>query len=271
MQRLRYVTLICLKISIQTNISVGLYYKLHGVHRPVTMKKATIKRRKRVIAAQDDAESVENDGSGRSAEGTPERGTTNADGSVNLGFRRRAEQLPPIEPRAGFGVPGGQPSPVPTDPAAYQTSRHPHQDVPVYLNEENRLASLATVASTEERQPSLSPASFLSSNRKRSFSATEADPVSDANRESTKRVSSIQSILNPADSSEQTRYEERPVHGRSPSAGHPARYSPGQGREASADGEGKMERREALQRETERMRAILAAKERELAELALQE
>ncbi|KAI8876542.1 hypothetical protein K501DRAFT_288849, partial [Backusella circina FSU 941] len=29
----------------------GLYYKLHNVHRPITMKKSTIKRRKRVTAA----------------------------------------------------------------------------------------------------------------------------------------------------------------------------------------------------------------------------
>ncbi|RAL65597.1 hypothetical protein DID88_005269 [Monilinia fructigena] len=29
----------------------GLYYKLHGVHRPVTMKKSIIKRRKRVVPA----------------------------------------------------------------------------------------------------------------------------------------------------------------------------------------------------------------------------
>lgn len=235
------------------------------------MKKATIKRRKRVIAAQDDAESVENDGSGGSTEGTPERGTMNCDGSVNLGFRRRAEQLPPIEPRTGFGAPDGHPSPVPTDPAAYQTSHHQNQDIPMYLNEENRLASLATVASTEERQPSLSPASFLSSNRKRSFSATEADPVSDANREHTKRVSSIISILNPAESSEQTRYDDRAAYAGSPSARYAARYSPGQGREASSDGEVNTQRREALQREAEKMRAMLAAKEKELAELGLQE
>lgn len=233
------------------------------------MKKATIKRRKRVIAAQDDAESVENDGSGGSTEGTPERGTMNDDGSVNLGYRRRAAQLPPIEPRPGFGVPGGQPSPVPTDPAAYQTSQHHQQDVPMYLNEENRLASLATVASSEERQPSLSPASFLSSNRKRSFSATETDPAGDAGA---KRVSSIISILNPTDSSEQTRCEERRAYARSPSAGFGAqRYSPGRGREPSAEGEMMAERREALRREAEGMRALLAAKERELAELGLQE
>ncbi|SPN99668.1 related to siderophore regulation protein (GATA factor) [Cephalotrichum gorgonifer] len=276
----------------------GLYYKLHGVHRPVAMKKATIKRRKRVIAAQDDGESVENDGSGRSTEGTPERGTTNADGSVNLGFRRRADQLPPIEPRPGLSAPGSQQSPLPsTDPSGYQTSYPRQQDVPMYLHEENRLASLATVASTEERQPSLSPASFLSSNRKRSFSATEPDSslaAHDASRESTKRISSIISILNPADeASPDPAYErQREQHpaSRSPHSGYPAasnnsqyspsvsgaRYSPGMPgthnyREASSEREAKTERRDALRREAERMRAMLAQKERELEEMSMQD
>lgn len=248
------------------------------------MKKATIKRRKRVIAAQDDGASVDNDGSGRSAEGTPERGTMNDDGSINLGFRRRANQLPPIEPRPDIGVPGGQPSPVPsTDPAAYQTSQPPQQDVPMYLNEENRLASLATVASGEDRQPSLSPASFLSSNRKRSFSATEPDPLTapDASRESTKRISSIISILNPAEeTTPEPTYDDRreyPV-ARSPHSvryatqgpGGP-QYSPGsqQYREDSSDREAKAGRRDALRREAEGMRAMLAQKERELAEMGI--
>lgn len=244
------------------------------------MKKATIKRRKRVIAAQDDAESIDNDGSGRSIEGTPERGTMNDDGSVNLGFRRRAQQLPPIEPRAGLGVPGGQPSPLSTDPATHQTSLQPQQpqqhDAPMYLNEENRLASLATVASSEERQPSLSPASFLSSSRKRSFSAAEGDPPPSS--EGSKRVSSIKSILNPADESAQMRYDEgREYAARSPHAGFAVtagagQYSPGRGgREASAEGPGVAGRREALRLEAERMRDMLAQKERELAELGLQD
>lgn len=237
------------------------------------MKKATIKRRKRVIAALDDAESVDNDGSGRSTEGTPERGTMNDDGSVNLGFRRRAQQLPPIEPRTGLGVPGSQPSPMSTDPATHQTSLQPQQDVPMYLNEENRLASLATVASSEERQPSLSPASFLSSSRKRSFSAAEGDPS--PNSEGSKRVSSIKSILNPADESEQMRYEEgREYANRSPHAGFAVaagQYSPRRGREASAEGPGMAGRREALRLEAEKMRDMLAQKEKELAELGLQD
>jgi len=252
------------------------------------MKKATIKRRKRVIAAQDDAESVEYEGSTRSTEGTPERGTMNADGSVNLGLRRRPDQPLAIEPRPGFSVPGGQGSPG-SGPAAYRSTHGlPQHDVPMYLNEENRLASLATVASSEERQPSLSPASFLSS-RKRSFSATEPDPPTspEGNHETTKRISSIISILNPTDDGaiETSGYEDRrdfyhsnarSPHGYATNTGSvPAsgssHYSPNVPtyyRDVSSERDpSKEERREALRREAERMRAMLAQKERELAEL----
>lgn len=40
--------------------ALGLYYKLHGVHRPVVMKKETIKRRKRVVPAALQDQSPEN-------------------------------------------------------------------------------------------------------------------------------------------------------------------------------------------------------------------
>ena len=257
------------------------------------MKKATIKRRKRVIAAQDDPENAEYEGSARSAEGTPERGTLNPDGSVNLGLRRRPDQPLAIEPRAGYSISGSQGSPITsTDPIAYRSPRGPQHDVPMYLNEENRLASLASIASTEERQPSLSPASFLSS-RKRSFSATEPElPVSpDGTHEATKRISSIISILNPADESaiETSDYENRRdfYHSNARSPHSAAGYSskpvasvassssqycpnvPTYYRDISSerDSSSKDERREALRREAERMRAMLAQKERELAEL----
>lgn len=39
---------------------VGLYHKLHGSHRPVGMKKSTIKRRKRVVPALQDSSSIVN-------------------------------------------------------------------------------------------------------------------------------------------------------------------------------------------------------------------
>ena len=37
-------------------IMIGLYHKLHGVHRPVAMKKSVIKRRKRVVPATNEQE-----------------------------------------------------------------------------------------------------------------------------------------------------------------------------------------------------------------------
>ncbi|KAI8975938.1 hypothetical protein BDB01DRAFT_804744 [Pilobolus umbonatus] len=39
----------------------GLYYKLHNVHRPVSMRRSVIKRRKRIIVAQDSDEEIEDD------------------------------------------------------------------------------------------------------------------------------------------------------------------------------------------------------------------
>lgn len=102
------------------------------------------------------------------------------------------------------------------------------------------------------RQPSLSPSAFLSpgTGRKRSFGdANEGDGQP-------KRLSSIKSILNHG-------YEDE---------GERGRYSPGYGEGNGSAGYGaeereRIERREMLQREAERMREALKAKERELAEL----
>ena len=46
--------------SIWLLTGIGLYYKLHGSHRPVTMKKSVIKRRKRVVPAGDGSPSMTN-------------------------------------------------------------------------------------------------------------------------------------------------------------------------------------------------------------------
>lgn len=54
MQCLWYVVLsssLAYKGLLGSRSSTGLYYKLHGAHRPVNMNKTTIKRRKRVPAA----------------------------------------------------------------------------------------------------------------------------------------------------------------------------------------------------------------------------
>jgi hypothetical protein len=132
----------------------------------------------------------------------------------------------------------------------------------------------------------MSPASFLSPRRKRSFSATDTETASNADfgPESAKRISSIKSILNPAGSgginhsggADMDDYTLPPlrsaggllgphIKGVSPPAG-----SPKDGRGHAIQNESdqhKAERRLALQREADRMREMLAAKERELMEL----
>ncbi|KAK4061216.1 transcriptional regulator family: GATA type zinc finger [Trichoderma aggressivum f. europaeum] len=270
----------------------GLYYKLHGVHRPVTMKKATIKRRKRVIPAAQDEEMDEGmEGlETQSQERTPERGTINEDGSVNLGLRRRPGHPLTIEPQPTSRNPSPLPSASASDLAVYHQHSTASRSMPPSLNDENKLAPLASMNSTiaDERQSSLSPASFLSPNRKRSFSSTEADSVkgADGGHDSSKRISSIKSILNPSTNADEISntgptsadrgdYSLPPL--RSPASISP-KLSGGGGftpfnatsRPQDIDAESeriKAERRLLLRQEAERMREMLAAKERELMEL----
>jgi GATA-binding protein, other eukaryote len=270
--------------------SLGLYYKLHGVHRPVTMKKATIKRRKRVIPANQDEEmdDATETASQQSFERTPERGTVNDDGSVNLGLRRGAEQPMTIEPRHAIR-PNRQHSPLSTssDLAAYQQQSLRPRNPGSSMNEDNRLPPLNSFANETERQSSMSPASFMSSARKRSFSSTEPEPRQgdDGGSDGTKRLSSIKSILNPSFSGSGSHlggsalddrdYSLPPL--RSPgttvaSAPSPGMYSTRDHTPTLLEGpseneQSKASRRAALQKEAERMREVLAAKERELLEL----
>ncbi|KAI1824179.1 hypothetical protein F4861DRAFT_539203 [Xylaria intraflava] len=271
----------------------GLYYKLHGVHRPVTMKKSVIKRRKRVIPASQEEGSVEaEDGmvidsveqQSQYAESEMERGSVNEDGSVNLGLRRKTDNhlgLP--EPMCS----GRGSTPIPSaDPTAY----HTYQTLQPLssrdsIADDNRLPPLTSIMN--DRQSSISPASFLGpSSRKRSFSATDSDaPGSEFNAEHTKRLSSIKSILNPTselssefsstteDSSEVLRLRSpanKILPGLNPNGfSMPSSIVPSmRSRETTADVErSKADRRAALQQEAERMREMLAAKERELAAL----
>ncbi|KAI0489874.1 hypothetical protein F4859DRAFT_170257 [Xylaria cf. heliscus] len=272
----------------------GLYYKLHGVHRPVTMKKSVIKRRKRVIPASQeevtaDAEdamvidSVEQQS--QYAESEMERGSMNEDGSINLGLRRKTDHITllPEPMHSGQGA-----TPIPsTDPMAYHTSQTLQPRDPI--NDDNRLPPLASIMS--DRQSSISPASFLGpSSRKRSFSTTDSDvPSSEFNLEHTKRLSSIKSILNPTSGSSPnfgsvTDDASDMLRLRSPASSLMSPPSPGgfsitssmipsiipsiRSRETTVDSErSKADRRAALQQEAERMRELLAAKERELAAL----
>ncbi|KAI8633425.1 hypothetical protein F5Y19DRAFT_462445 [Xylariaceae sp. FL1651] len=272
----------------------GLYYKLHEVHRPVTMKKSVIKRRKRVIPANQEDALVDTDDAmivdsveqqSRYAESDIERGSMNEDGSVNLGLRHRTDHrltLLPEPIRSGQGS-----TPISsTDPMAYHTSQTLQplgtRDI---LNDDNRLPPLTSIMS--DRQTSISPASFLTpSRRKRSFSATDSDaPTSEFNQENTKRLSSIKSILNPTSGSSPnfgsvTDDASEALHLRSPAMTMMSASSPGgfsiassmipsmHSRETTVDSErSKADRRAALQQEAEHIRELFAANQRELAAL----
>lgn len=272
----------------------GLYYKLHGVHRPTTMKKATIKRRKRVIPAGEEEDGDESSQPGGSQEPQPkmeetEKGSMNADGSVNLGSRRAPRPEPmALEPRRPVND-QRQPSPlsVTSDLAAYhQQSLRPSNPMP-YLSDENRLPPISSMHVSHpgpavDRQSSTSPSApaYLSPGaRKRSFSYSEnegrgAEENTGAGSDHSKRLSSIKSILNPSSSG---RYDDMNDYSlpplRSPAAtvnsvSSPAVYSrdptPAMSEAYAETDAMKMDRRAALQREAEQMREMLAAKEREL-------
>ncbi|KAK5060020.1 hypothetical protein LTR84_009904 [Exophiala bonariae] len=62
----------------------GLYHKLHGSHRPVQMKKSTIKRRKRVVPAYPDAPRPEGAASQAATSISPEPASPGIDGGESI-------------------------------------------------------------------------------------------------------------------------------------------------------------------------------------------
>lgn len=226
-------------------------------------------------------------------EPAPERGSMNDDGSINLGLRRRFEHSPTVESQSGMHT-NRIMSPLPSLPTLPPASdlAHYHQSnitriTPGSFNDGNRLAPLTSIAAASaERQTSASPASFAPHRRKRSFSAAEGEvaPSGDpAGQDNTKRISSIKSILNPstmahsptntATYSDDGDYSLPPI--RSPgstvaSAPSPHAYASFDSTTGTLSAPSmetdrlKNERRAALQREAEKMREMLAAKEREL-------
>ena len=214
-----------------------------------------------------------------------EKGTMNSDGSVNLGFRKH--DLPPMVAESRTpSYTRKPPSPVSaaSDLAAYHQQSLRPRNAPQYFNDNNRLppiTSMQTVGAAVDRQSSHSPASFLSPARKRSFSSAENEPrgSEEGGNDNHKRLSSIKSILNPS-LHDEARHDDRNSYSlpplRSPgttttaaSAPSPSIYSTRDHTPTLSDARGdgdhaKLERRAALQKEAEKMREMLAAKEQEL-------
>lgn len=262
------------------------------------MKKSVIKRRKRVIPASQElaaeastpAEPIQSPSPPRDI--SSERGSMNPDGSISLGLRKQPTeqqglQLVPENVLRQNSLP-----PMTTSGTLNQYSVYNkyHSETPQSLDDDHRLAPITSIAGTSDRQTSLSPASFLSPTRKRSFGET-TDHGTPSEPENNKRLSSIKSILNPPrptsshttsfeESTPQRTYAESPgtmasapspgAYSNASSAGGPgpAYAGPMESRRLSVESEtSKAERRAALHREAERMRQLLAANERELAEL----
>ncbi|KAK8042574.1 hypothetical protein PG994_013057 [Apiospora phragmitis] len=221
----------------------GLYHKLHGVHRPVTMKKAIIKRRKRVIPVtreeqEDECALYSPEQEFQKSRPDSERGTMNEDGSVNLGLSRRMEHPLTLLPEPVRPIQTSAQLP-PTDLTAYHTTHTPQ-------SLDSELA------------------------------------FSDGGYEGSKRLSSISSILNPSrtsqspslsameDAADSLRLLRSPT-GTLTSAPSPGAYSVASTATNHAhmiESERlKAEKRAALQLEAEKMRELLAAKEKELAAL----
>lgn len=281
-------------------IVLGLYHKLHGVHRPVAMKKSVIKRRKRVVPAPQGTQASGFDIS-ENAIGSPEphvtspaitthdqRGTINSDGSVNLGFRPRHEPRLLPEPSNTPLVDSQQQQLPSLNSASYPPSQGNIPQDQLSLNNDNRLPPMASYLSPRQRPPSLSPNSFLSPSRKRSFTAAETEPsVPPVSESNSKRLSSIKSILNPSQQSCESNESLDPSlrmvrspEGRYATAPPSSSYAnsqanswentsgPSSARDVSSETDrAKIERRAELQREAERIREALRAKERELEEL----
>jgi GATA-binding protein len=247
------------------------------------MKKSVIKRRKRVVPAAAGgmnyemgsprtAVSPESDDSNLPNDENAPKGALNPDGSVSLGFRRRAEPSRNLPELASTlrGQNGHQQQPATAnDLTSYTSNPHAHtQNDPSSLNSDNRLPPIAAYPSPNHRPSSLSPNFLLSpNNRKRSFSTAESE-AAPAGDQSQGRLSSIKAILNPAQQASEEALDPSLRQSRSPRDGPASVAQAGNDAEADADREKrKRERREMLQLEAERMREDLRAKERELEEL----
>lgn len=94
----------------------GLYHKLHGSHRPVQMKKSTIKRRKRVVPAHGEGDNAASGASHTSV--SPDPQADEMDVSPEATTANKRMRLPPIVDFTGY-QPDGTIRQT-TDPSAYK-------------------------------------------------------------------------------------------------------------------------------------------------------
>lgn len=233
---------------------LGLYYKLHGVHRPSGMKKSEIKRRRRVMPATSDQHL--------------------APFSVN----NTQPISPPPEPAAQRSVPPFYPPPQQQQQQQKHSDHsHSHQ-LPPHSFEPARLprAPIAVdfthfgkpLRPTSAEQPESAQPSNLPVSRKRSFSISNASdqarqPPSPAYARSDRSQRSEAENIDPSLSS------TTPAPGSSTSQEHKVPQAVMGTGDLTPSGQSlRQEKRARLEQEMAMMREALLAKEREMAELS---
>ncbi|KAI7486437.1 hypothetical protein KC351_g3342 [Hortaea werneckii] len=222
----------------------GLYHKLHGHHRPVNMKKAEIKRRKRVVPVE----------GGYVQESLP----TNLTDPQLLVADDEASPLPP-QPLPLDEPPRAAGGPIPVDfTEAFR--RHPQLEPPPSQPSQPPLATSSSSTTTLDAPPI--PNSSSSSSRKRTHSAsTRGDddaPQNDPHHPHENRTPPPP----PAQQAQQNFQSSS-----SSAAVVDDNIDPQLGLRHSAPPAEKEARRAQLQQEREKMRRLLEAKEAELAAL----
>jgi len=253
---------------IRVLIYIGLYHKLHHHHRPVTMKKSVIKRRKRVVPALQDPSPCIATAVPIQASTSPETspadlvqslsghgGSISSDSLGNVGvamLQDNAKELANTQFSVHY--------PPPVDFTSYRTS-HNEPDASPHTTED-RVSILhpspsGQVVSLSSR-PTARGLPIDSKKRSISTAAGEAEESSDAHDVTRlSRLSSISSILNHGQPTDDDRLDPS-LLALSRQQQDPTRTN-GVSRHA--------EKRAHLEEEAERMREALRAKERELAEL----
>ncbi|KAI7324112.1 hypothetical protein KC315_g8337 [Hortaea werneckii] len=224
----------------------GLYHKLHGHHRPVNMKKAEIKRRKRVVPVE----------GGYVQESLP----PNMTDPQLLAADDETSPLPPQPldepPRAAGG-------PIPVDfTEAFR--RHPQLEPPPSQPSQPPLATSSSSTTTLDAPPI--PNSSSSSSRKRTHSAsTRGDDASEHEPES--RENQTPPPPPPPQQAQQNFQSSSSSAAAAAAAVVDENIDPQLGLRHSAPPAEKEARRAQLQQEREKMRRLLEAKEAELAAL----
>lgn len=284
----------------QLKFDAGLYHKLHGVHRPVAMKKSIIKRRKRVVPATHEQEA----GHAIHVTSFPVSASPNPHFPDHLETRHQPDSPGPdlnesmpvdVRHQGEYHAPF-EPHPLGVDFTGYRIdqqrrapSRGPLEPAHLSLPSIHEPSSAALDASPE-LQRTLGP--YTGPSKKRSFSDAQLNQPTSATPDSPRpnRLSSISSLLNPAHRSvtddtvidpslssispPPRRHSHMPhmhVHNNNNPPTHPPDIRLRSPVEDDPGGEDRAEKRARLRRELQELRNQLREKEKELSELGEEE